>query len=201
MKRCVQFLIFAILLSCLSENSFILYAEEGKDTGTTRLEEINVKVDQQTEELNVTRERLQVLLQRQKALQEQMKGITAKENALAKQLEIKRFEVETLKNDLQATTSQIEKIQQLAIARLKALYMQRNEDVLERMLVVSNTSNMQKNSYFLSKIRKQDNRLLSDFAKLVKDKKAKIGLLDKALLVQDSLREAKTRSCKTGSFS
>ena len=160
-----------------------------QDEGGGRLEEINARIEAESLELEETRNKLKLLEIEQKELAAQVKKLQSQEATLKKELEKRQELVADVQTELFITDDSIAKIQNQARSRIRVLYMQKDSNFLTRIMLVSDQITVQRNAYFLNKVRDVDAKLIASFVELKKEKQEKLLLLKKAVEEQSKAQE------------
>lgn len=155
------------LCACLAVSSPGFAQDEEADPELAiRLAEISRAVDAEGTQLAALDQKQKKLGAEQAELDKSMKALEATLRDTRAKLTQLAADREKLLTESQETGDRMQHVQKLALSRLRALYMQRKANVMERMLVSSGDTSFGRNVFFFRKIREFDQRLIAEMSAL-----------------------------------
>jgi len=163
----------ALMLGTLTPTAF---AQED-----SRLDEINKQVEAETRKLKDVTSAQENLERESTNIRASLVELRTQERKLARELEAVNLERVTVEAELSSTSAELLKVNSVSLSRLRALYMNKQNDVLGSVIFTrahaGQDIDIARNVYFLQKLRGADMELLKKLRNLKQSKEKRQGEL------------------------
>ncbi len=156
--------IFVCVLFLIYPN--ILHAQAPQTDVKEKLVRLQREVEQKSHEVRRVSKLVEdtnIILKKQA---KELKALRQVESELREKVQQTTIDIEQTRAEKARVQERIEDVKLLTQKRLKALYVQRWESVIDRLLTHSNSASFQRTSYFVGKLRSFDRALLEEHALL-----------------------------------
>jgi murein hydrolase activator len=184
-RRAWRVLTLAVAGLWLSEPS----ALRAQPKTAARLEEINQRVERESKALSETSARMGELEQQRQSYEKQVQDLYLKLPEIEEELEGIRTEREGIDREIARLEVEIKRVADLYRRRLRALYMKGEGDVLLRLMTEGKAGGLDRNAYYLGRLRQHDRKLIEMNLRLRRDKESKKARLDELLTKHTALKQ------------
>jgi len=147
----------------------------------SRLDEINKQVEAETRKLKDVTSAQENLERESTNIRASLVELRTQERKLARELEAVNLERVTVEAELSSTSAELLKVNSVSLSRLRALYMNKQNDVLGSVIFTrahaGQDIDIARNVYFLQKLRGADMELLKKLRNLKQSKEKRQGEL------------------------
>ena len=150
------------LYMLISVSAVVVCAEDAPPL----LDEINRKVEEGESELAVLVEKRKAAEAELRSLKTAIDDLKFQQRDLEKQLEQQAAERDRVLSEIKTTDVRIARTRELSLTRVRAVYMNRPDMVVERLLAMEDSSKLARNAVFLRRVQEFDKMVLSRLAGL-----------------------------------
>jgi septal ring factor EnvC (AmiA/AmiB activator) len=184
-KSAVGLLWAAGLLFVLSNTALA----EDEETTPARVQEINETVEKYSHDLLEKQQKQKSIEENYNRVKQEVKLIMLKQGQLKKEFESAKAQLDGVNKEIELAADNIESMERRYAARIRVLYMQRSEDFLENIFLVSDQTTLKRNAYFMSRIKESDQKIIADLYSKKKDQETKIADMNKILKTKEDLHD------------
>lgn len=189
MRRVRLLLVIALLLSA---SLFVpeVAAQDELGDSTQELERLNIEIERKSGRLDEVSARVAAFEREATevraaitAAQKRQREVAAQQGEVAEQRQL-------VEQQLQEGAQAITRLEQLSKARLRTLYMQREQDLVGRLFAATSTAAVERAALYLARVRDYDRRLMTRLAEERQAQEARAAELSKLMVEQEQLRAA-----------
>ena len=173
-----------------------LQAQSQEEAIPSRVDEINQIVEKHTIDLKEKQSKKKGIEDSYNRVKGEVRSIQNKQASLKKELDDTKSQLSGMSKEIELAADNIESLERKYAARIRALYMQRSEDLLQNVFVTSDQTSIKRNAYFMSRIKESDQKIINDLFVLKTDRQSKIQDLSKILKQKEEIQEKAAKQAK-----